>query len=77
MADEPQATPEAAPATPAPTPPPAPDATKAEAPSTPLAKKEPTCPACKGPLERYAGAGAHKLGTAFCHACGIRHRLKG
>jgi hypothetical protein len=35
----------------------------------------PACPDCGGPLERYAGPNEHKRGTAFCHACGVRHRL--
>jgi predicted RNA-binding Zn-ribbon protein involved in translation (DUF1610 family) len=41
----------------------------------PAPPKEPACPTCGGELERYRGSAARKHGTAFCHACGLRHRL--
>lgn len=85
MADETQTIPETPQGTPAaPTasaPPPAATAPAAPEPAPPAegkpAKKDPACPTCGGKLERYAGEAVHKLGTAFCRACGIRHLLKG
>lgn len=56
------------------TPTPAPPALE---PETVKATKNPKCPHCGDGLEVYAGAALHKLATAFCHRCGLRHHLKG
>ncbi|HXT34773.1 MAG TPA: hypothetical protein VN837_04270 [Chloroflexota bacterium] len=70
MADEPTTIPtppvKALEPTPAPTPEP-----------VVVAKAGPVCKKCKNPLAVYAGTAAHKIGTAFCHVCGVRAPHKG
>jgi DNA-directed RNA polymerase subunit RPC12/RpoP len=37
----------------------------------------PACPTCGQTMDPYAeeGSNEYKRGTAFCHGCGVRHRL--
>lgn len=41
------------------------------------ASRKPVCPVCKNALEVYVGDNVHKLSTAFCRVCGVRHHLRG